>query len=224
MRRRFVSELSRSRGRHRRATYRPRVPREPRIEVPGATYHVGSKGNRGCVIYEDDLERKVFLKLLSLTTQRFGWICHAYVLMSNHFHLLVQLNVGGLSDGMQLLNGCFAKFSNRRNGYAGQHLFRNRFWSELLVDDSHLLETARYIVLNPVRANICEKPEDWAWSSYRACAGLDFPPPFLAVTQHLRLFGSAPSVARRAYREFVHDGAHTPRPRVRHGDGLRARR
>jgi REP-associated tyrosine transposase len=182
------------------------MPREPRIEEPGGIYHVGSRGNRGCVIYEDDFERRMFLRLLSLVSKRFGWTCHAYVLMSNHFHLLIQLDVGGLSDGMQLLNGCFARFSNNRNGFVGQHLFRNRFWSEQLVDDAHLLQTARYIVLNPVRARICEKPEDCPWSSYRACAGIDFAPSFLAVTRHLRLFGVGPSTARRAYREFVNDG------------------
>jgi putative transposase len=182
------------------------MARAPRIETPGGIYHVGSKGNRGCIVYEDDFERRMFLRLLALVAKRYGWICHAYVLMSNHFHLLIQLDVGGLSDGMQLLNGCFAKFSNRRHGYVGQHLFRNRFWSEQIVDDAHLLQTARYIVLNPVRAHICETPEEWRWSSYRACAGIDFAPSFLAVTPHLRLFGVRPSAARRAYREFVREG------------------
>jgi REP-associated tyrosine transposase len=182
------------------------MSRELRIEVPGGIYHVGSRGNRGCVVYEDDFERRMFLRLLSLVTKRFAWKCHAYVLMSNHFHLLVQLDVGGLSDGMQLLNGCFAKFSNTRNGHVGQHLFRNRFWSEQVVDDAQLLQTARYIVLNPVRAHICDKPEDWPWSSYRACAGIDFAPSFLAMTRHLRLFGVRPSAASRAYREFVREG------------------
>ena len=172
------------------------MPREPRIETPGGIYHVGSKGNRGCVIYEDDFERRMFLRLLSLVTERFSWICHAYVLMSNHFHLLIQLDVGGLSDGMQLLNGCFAKFSNQRHGYVGQHLFRNRFWSEQIEDDAHLRQTARYIILNPVRARICESPDEWPWSSYRASAGLEFAPSFLAATRHLQLFGVSPSAAR----------------------------
>jgi len=183
------------------------MAREPRIEMPGGIYHVGSRGNRGCVVFEDDFERRMFLRLLSLTTKRFGWICHSYVLMSNHFHLLVQLDVGGLSEGMQLLNGCFATFSNRRHGYVGQHLFRNRFWSEQIEDEAHVLQIARYIVLNPIRARICESPEEWLWSSYRACAGIDFAPSFLAVTRHLQLFGVRPSVARRSYREFVRDGA-----------------
>lgn len=188
------------------------VPRKPRIENPGGIYHVSSRGNRGCVVYHDDVERRVFLTLLSSVVRQFGWKCHAYVLMSNHFHLLVQLEAGGLSAGMQLLNGSFARFSNRRHDYVGQHLFRNRFWSDEIVTERHLLETARYIVLNPVRARICESPADWAWSSYRASAGLDFAPSFLAATQHLRLFGTRPSEARRAYREFVSEGIEAPRP------------
>ena len=188
------------------------MPRKPRIEVPGGYYHVGSKGNRGCVIYENDDERHWFLSLLALTVERFAWACHSFVLMSNHFHLLIQLDRGGLSAGMQFLNTSFARFSNRRHGYEGQHLFRNRFWSELIGDDVHLRETARYIVLNPVRAKICVDPGEWPWSSYRACAGLDFAPKFLAASQHLRLFDSRPSAARRAYRSFVTDGLDSPAP------------
>ena len=156
-------------------------------------------------MYEDDFERQVFLKILSLVTRRFRWACHSFCLMSNHFHLLIELDTGGLSAGMQLLNGSFARFSNRRHGNVG-HLFRNRFWSQELASEGHLFETARYIVLNPVRAGLCKRPEDWRWSSYRACAGLDFAPTFLAATQHLRFFGKEPSAARRAYREFVRDG------------------
>jgi len=195
------------------------VAREPRIEVPGGIYHVGSKGNRGGTIFFDDFERHVFLKLLALATSRFHWTCHSYCLMSNHYHLLIRIEVGGLSAGMQLLNGSFAAFSNGRHGWRGQHLFRNRFWCELIEDEQHLLETARYIVLNPVRAGLCDAPEDWPWSSYRACAGLDFAPSFLAVTEHLGLFGGSPAVARRSYRQFVRDGIGAGRPGVRHRDG-----
>lgn len=194
------------------------MPREPRIEVPGGYYHVSSRGNRGCTIFEDDYERRVFLFLLSIAAARWRWTCHAFVLMSNHFHLVIQLELGGLSDGMQFLNASFARLSNRRHGYVGQHLFRNRFWSELIRDDVHLREAARYIVLNPVRANICSAPEGWRWSSYRACAGLEFAPRFLAANEHLRLFDEKPSVARRAYRAFVAEGIDVPHPGVRHRD------
>jgi REP-associated tyrosine transposase len=83
------------------------------------------------------------------------------------------------------------------------------------------METARYIVLNPVRAGLCSSPAEWGWSSYRACAGLDFAPRFLAATEHLQLFADKPSAARRAYREFVSDGIDGAPARVRHRDGSR---
>ena len=193
------------------------MPRKPRIEVPGGYYHVSSRGNRGCTVFEDDQERAAFISLLATTVQRWRWTCHAFVLMSNHFHLLIRLDRDGLSAGMQFLNASFARLSNRRHGYVGQHLFRNRFWSELIAGEVHLREAARYIVLNPVRANLCTEPEEWRWSSYRACAGLDFAPRFLAATEHLQLFADKPSTACRIYRDFVADGV--ARTGVRRRDG-----
>ena len=181
------------------------MPRAPRIEVPNGIYHVSSRGNRGCEIYADDRDRRVFLALLGRIVQRYRWTCHAYCLMSNHYHLLIQIEQGGLSVGMQALNGHFACFANARHGYEG-HLFRNRFWSALIETESHMLEVCRYIVLNPVRAGLGKAPSAWRWSSYRACAGLEFGPDFLASAQLLRFFGTSPQSARRAYCRFVSDG------------------
>jgi hypothetical protein len=96
---------------------------------------------------------------------------------------------------------------NQIYGRTGKgHLFKNRFHDEYIRGDAHLLEVSRYIVLNPVSAGICARPEDWPWSSYRASAGLDFAPAFLAVGELLRLFGTKPRQARMAYRAFVSDG------------------
>ena len=154
------------------------MARALRIEVPRGTYHVGSRGNRGCRIYADDFERRAFLQLLQRIAARHRWTCLAYCLMSNHYHLVIQIDEEGLSDGMRELNGEFACFTNVRHGLDG-HLFRNRFWSELIESEAHMLETSRYVVLNPIRAELCKTPERWRWSSYRACIGLDFPPAFL---------------------------------------------
>jgi putative transposase len=180
------------------------MAREPRIEVPGGIYHVGSRGNRGCRIYADEHERKTFLTLYGRLAKRHGWSLETYCLMSNHYHLLMRIE-DGLSDGMRELNGNFSSYTNARNGLKG-HLFENRFWCELVETEAHYLQAARYIVLNPIRAGICSTPEDWRWSSYRASLGLEFGPSFLANGELLRCFNESPAAARRAFREFVEDG------------------
>jgi REP element-mobilizing transposase RayT len=189
--------------------------RAARIEVPGGTYHVGARGNRGCRIYADDHERQTFLSMFGDLATRHGWTLGTYCLMSNHYHLLMEIEEG-LSDGMRELNGGFSSYTNARNGLEG-HLFRNRFWCELVKDEAHYLQTARYIVLNPIRAGLCASPEDWQWSSYRACVGLDFAPPFLAADELLRCFGDSPATARNVFRRFVSDELDAARAQTRLG-------
>jgi REP element-mobilizing transposase RayT len=177
-----------------------------RIEEPGGIYNVGSRGNDKQTIFYDDVDRIEFLRLLAKVAVRHFWKGWAYCLMGNHFHLLVQIPHGGLSSGMQLLNTGYAIRTNKRHGRTG-HLVRNRFYSELVEDDSHLAELYRYLVLNPVRAGLCAAPDAWPWSSYRASAGLEIPHPFLDVTRLLRLFGRRPDdAARAANRRFIWDG------------------
>jgi putative transposase len=177
----------------------------PRVEVPGGIYHVTARGNSQKAIYRDDVEREVFLVLLERSSKKHGWIVLAYCLMDNHYHLVLQTPSGQLSQGFCELNSGFARVMNLRHG-RGNHLFGRRFWSELIERESHMLEAARYVVLNPVRAGICERPEQWPWSSYRACAGFEFARPFLAVDELLGLFGARPEPARDAYRRFVSEG------------------
>jgi hypothetical protein len=133
---------------------------------------------------------------------------NAYAVLTNHVHLLVQVPECGLSEGMRDLLGGYAHWWNLEHGHYG-HLFHNRFKAQPVLSDRHLLATARYIDLNPVRAGIVKRPEEWTWSSYRAHAGYEHPPRFLASRELLELFGPTPALARRAYRRFVSEG-HVP--------------
>ena len=131
--------------------------------------------------------------------RRYGWVVYAYCLMTNHYHALFQIpEEGGLSDGVRLLNGLYSRVMNRKYGRTG-HLFHNRFHAAQMETESHLMAACAYIVINPVRAGICEKPEDWRWSSYRASAGLVSSPPFLAVAKLHSLFVRRRDVAVAAY-------------------------
>lgn len=188
------------------------MPRPARIQAHGATYHITSRGNRQQDIYTDTRDRLRFLQLLEENSVRFGWLCHTYCLMTNHYHLLVQTPEPDLSVGMHRLNGVFAKWFNWRHDYGG-HLFERRFTSVLVEGDAHLLELTRYIVLNPVRAGIVPSAADWKWSSYRAAVGLDRQPAFLTTKWVLSLFSKDRERARALYGDFVAAGATAARSR-----------
>jgi putative transposase len=172
---------------------------------PDGIYHLTSRGNDRQTIFWDDLDRRAFLDRLAANALKHRWIVLAYCLMTNHYHLVVTAPHGGISHGMQALNGGYSRRTNSRYGRS-RHLFQNRFSARAIARDAHLLEACRYVVLNPIRAKICERPEDWRWSSYAACAGLQLAPRFLAVDELLRLFGEHPREARRRYAAFVAEG------------------
>ena len=176
-----------------------------RDEVPGGIYHVTSRGNNHQPIYRDAADRRAFLLILARVARKHRWVGWAYCLMGNHYHLLIQVPFGGLSRGMDVLNGGYARQLNDRYGRSG-HVFGRRFHASLVETERHLLTASRYVVLNPIRASLCARPEEWLWSSYRACAGLDLAPPFLAADELLRLFGTNPHGARASYRTFVAEG------------------
>lgn len=181
------------------------MSRPLRIEYPGAIFHITTRGNEKRDIYRDDADRNCFLELLEEAVRRFGWIVTAYVLMSNHFHLLLELTSKTLSRGMHWLNGEYARRFNRRHGRVG-HLVQGRFDHRLVEAETYLLEVLRYVVLNPVRAGMVAEPGQYRWSSYAATAGDAPAPPWLAVDKVLALFGRDCDMARRRYRRFVEDG------------------
>jgi putative transposase len=182
-----------------------------RIEFPGAVYHAGSRGNGGQAIFLDSRDRVAFLDLIGEVVSRFGLLVHAYCLMGNHYHLVVETPRGELGRPMRQLNGVYAKRFNRRHRTVG-HLFQARYGAGLIEREAHLLEVCRYVVLNPVRARLCEHPGEWPWSSYLASAGLAAPPAWLCTTWTLAQFGGRLTVAQERYRRFVLDGIGLPPP------------
>ena len=181
------------------------MARPLRLEFPGAVYHVTSRGNARQRIFFGDADRELFLDTLAHVISRYGWLCHAYCLMDNHYHLLVETPRANLSLGMRQLNGIYTQTFNRRHHRAG-HLFQGRFKAILVEKESYLLELCRYIVLNPVRVKSTVAAQAWKWSSYRATAGLSAAPELLTTDWLLGQFGGSRATAQQRYREFVKEG------------------
>lgn len=187
------------------------MSRPLRIEFAGALYHITSRGDRRDDIYLDDEDRKRFLEVFAEVCDRHRWACHAYCLMSNHYHLLVETRDATLAKGMRQLNGVYTQRFNRHHHRVG-HVLQGRYKAILVDKDNYLLELARYVVLNPVRAAMVRSARDWPWSSYRATAGFADAPPWLTTDWLLSAFGRRRGPAMDAYRRFVSAGRHQPSP------------
>ena len=154
------------------------MTRPLRIELAGGVYHVTSRGDRRENIYFCDADRRAWLELLGKVCERFNWMCHAWCQMSNHYHIVVETVEGNLSQGMRQLNGVYTQHINSAYQRVG-HVFQGRYKGILVEKESYLLELARYVVLNPVRAGIVDDPQQWSWSSYAAMTGEKQAPPWL---------------------------------------------
>lgn len=181
------------------------MARPLRIEYHGAVYHVTSRGNARDKIFRDDMDRGNFLDVLSSIIKRYNWLCHAYCLMGNHYHLIIETPDANLSKGMRQLNGIYTQRYNRRHEKPG-HVFQGRYKAILVQKENYLLELSRYVVLNPVRAKVVEDPKDWKWSNYQATAGLKKAPDCLTVDWILGQFVERSKAARKLYMEFVRGG------------------
>ncbi|HED16333.1 MAG TPA: addiction module toxin RelE [Gammaproteobacteria bacterium] len=187
------------------------MARPLRIEFAGALYHVTSRGNAQEAIYLTDEDRSTFLTLLEKTCERYGWYCHAYCLMDNHYHLLIETNTPTLSKGMKYLNGTYTQYFNRAHKRVG-HVYQGRFKAILVEKESYLLELSRYIVLNPVRGRMVRATKDWPWSSYRATVGLSQAHSCLTTDWVLAGFGKQRKRAQQNYKDFVQQGKNQPSP------------
>ncbi len=187
------------------------MTRPLRLEFAGAFYHVTSRGDRREDIFENANDRKKFLSILESICDTDNWVCHAYCLMDNHYHLLIETPDGNLARGMRQLNGIYTQTFNREHGRTG-HVFQGRYKAILVEKESYLLELSRYVVLNPVRAGMVRSVVDWPWSSYRATTGQISPPPFLTVKWILSAFGRRRSLAVKRYKRFISEGKNQNSP------------
>lgn len=188
------------------------MARPLRYDYPLALHHVISKGdNRRKIVWDDD-DRAKRLDRLERTVEQQGWVLHAFCLMNNHEHLLVETPLANLAPGMKLLNGAYTQYINFRHRRSG-HLFRGRYTSHLVDPEANLGELTRYIHLNPCRARIVEDPADYAWSSFPGYVRSAQQHDWMTYKRVLNHFGpGAATLRRRRYATFVRAGVDTPPP------------
>ena len=184
--------------------------RPRRIHFPGAVYHVFSRGNARQNIFLEDSDYQMFLLLLAAEKNRSPFELFGYCLMPNHLHLLIRVAKQPLRIIMKRILGRYARFFNIRCKRTG-HVFESRYKAPLCCDDIYLKELLRYIHLNPVRAELCSRPEQWLWSSHAHYLGMRAEP-FVDSAFPLSMFGNDPRMARKFYADFVSEGLDCPPP------------
>lgn len=179
------------------------MPRPLRLWFPGAWYHITARGNHREPIFFSDADFQYYRRLLGRAVQHFGCRIHAYALMTNHVHLMVETAACPISLVMQQLQARYAIYLNQRQSRDG-HVFQGRYHSRLVERDSYAMELSRYIHLNPVRAGLALDPLEYPWSSFRAYLhGHD---PLVTTETLLGLIGAGADAPPAAYREFVLQG------------------
>lgn len=186
------------------------MPRTARQDYPGAVHHIFVRSVARSVVAVDDADYERAILRLRRAVSRFELVCHAWCVLPNHAHLLVTSQQGNISRAMHWLGTCTAQSFNHRHERSG-HLYGGRFGSRLVESDKHLLELARYLPLNPVRAGLCRSAGDWLWSSYASTIGMRPQPSFLDPSAFLGMFGSV-----GAYAAWVAEGVD---PAVLNEDG-----
>ena len=141
------------------------MPRANREDEPGAVQHVFAHAVGRELLFVDDADAELYLRLLADTVAEYEWTCLSYCLMSNHLHLFLETMAGGLSEGMRWVHWRYAIEFNRRHERRG-HCFDRPFGSKRVRSQEQFAAVARYLPLNPVQAQLCARPEDWGWSSY----------------------------------------------------------
>jgi REP-associated tyrosine transposase len=177
------------------------MARPLRIEYEGAFYHVTARGNERKKIFLSKRDQEKFLQYVTEARDKYRFILHAYVIMGNHYHLVIETPEGNLSRIMHYINSSYTTYTNvkrKRNG----HLFQGRYKAIIVDKDSYLLEVSRYLHLNPVRANMAQHPEEYQYSSYRSYISSG-PTAVVSTDTILGMLGGDPSTAKERYRIFV---------------------
>jgi REP element-mobilizing transposase RayT len=178
------------------------MARQLRIEFEGAFYHVTSRGNLRDKIYFQDRDREKFLEILERTRERYSYLLHAYALMDNHYHLLIETPMANISQIMQNINTSHTVYINRKYHRSG-HLFQGRFKGIIVDKEEYLVTLSRYIHLNPVRAKRVQRPEEYRWSSYNAYINAKGKSLLVDTEDTLNCFSNRHNTAIKKYKEFV---------------------
>lgn len=189
------------------------MSRQARITVANGVYHVTSRGNGAQMIFDAPAEKSRMVDLLAETATKMNWSVYAWCIMGNHYHFLVSTPENNLSEGMHDVNTSYGETYNRARQRHG-HVFQDRFYSILIAEDSHLLEAARYVVLNPVRAGLVATPEEWPWSSYASAVLGVRSRVTLSDRELMGMFAVDDFEARRLYGAFVHEGIGLAKPQI----------
>jgi len=187
------------------------MARQLRIEYEGAFYHITSRGNLKSRIFWDNKDRKQFKNILKRTKDRYGYYLHAYVFMDNHYHLLIETPHANIKQIMQNINTSYTVYVNIKHKRRG-HLFQGRYKSFIVDKESYLLELGRYIHLNPVRAGMVQKADDYRWSSYKEYINRRGRNTITETEDTLFLFSKNRAEAVKRYREFIMAGVKEESP------------
>jgi REP element-mobilizing transposase RayT len=139
------------------------MPRRPRRQLDDGFFHVTARAVGGDALFRDDVDRRDFIEQLTRNTLAFHWVCHAYCLMTTHYHLLLETSRESMSQGMHRLNGLYAQRFNARHNRRG-HVFESRFQAYVIDSEAHLAAAVQYVLNNPVRAGLCQSADQWPWS------------------------------------------------------------
>lgn len=177
------------------------MARKPRDNIRGGIYHVFARGDNRELIYLNDADRHVYLRLLEKVVARDNWRCLAFCLMANHVHLLIETPEGNLSEGMHRLHSRYAQAFNGRHDRCG-HVFQGRYGSVRVESDRQLFAILAYIARNPIEAALCDDPAQWRWSSFRSVIS-DSAAHWLADEYLLRRLDPDPVKARERYADLA---------------------